>query len=58
MNKTKPENFVSNDNIICHWTDKKNYLFHYRKLNFYDGHGMIVVKVHENVSFKQSKKKN
>ena len=41
--------------LICDWTDKKNYLIHYRMLKFYVRHGMIVDKVHEIISFKQSK---
>ena len=39
--------------LICDWTDKKNYLVHYRMLKFYVKHGMIVEKVHEVISFKQ-----
>ena len=31
------------------------YLVHYRMLKFYIRHGMIVDKVHEIISFKQSK---
>ena len=33
----------------------KNYLFHYGMLKFYVRHGMIVEKVYEIISFKQSK---
>ena len=39
--------------LICGWTNKKNYLIHYRMLKFYVRHGMIVEKVHEKISFKQ-----
>ena len=56
MNKTKPENYISDKKLICDWTDEKNYLVHYRMLNLYVRHGMIVVKVHEIISFKQSKR--
>ena len=35
-------------------SDKKNYLIHYRMLKFYVRYGMIVDKVHEIISFKQS----
>jgi len=56
MNKTKPENYISNKKLLRDWTDKKYYLVHYRMLNLYVRHGMIVVKVHEIISFKQSKR--
>ena len=39
--------------MICDWSDKKNYLIHYRKLKFYVRHGLIVDKVHDIISFKQ-----
>ena len=41
--------------LICDWTDKKKYLVHYRMLKFYVRYGMTVEKVHEVISFKQSK---
>ena len=41
--------------MICDWTDKKKYLIHYRMLKFYVRHGMIVEKIHERISFKQSR---
>ena len=41
--------------MICDWSDKKNYLVHYRMLNIYIGHGMIVDKVHDIISFRQSR---
>ena len=41
--------------MICDWTDKKKYLIHYRMLKFYVRHGMVVEKIHEIISFKQSK---
>ena len=55
MNKIKPENYTKSKKIICDWTDKKKYLIHYRMLKFYVRHGMIVEKIHEIISFKQSK---
>ena len=55
MNKTKPENYISNKKLLRDWTDKKYYLVHYRLLKFYVRHGMVIVKVHEIISFKQSK---
>ena len=41
--------------MICDWTDKKKYLIHYRMLKFYVRHRMIVEKIHEKISFKQSR---
>ena len=41
--------------LICDWTDKKKYLVHYRTLKFSVRQGMTVEKVHEVISFKQSK---
>ena len=35
-------------------TDKNKNLIHYRMLKFYVTHGMIVEKIHEIISFKQS----
>ena len=40
---------------MCDWTDKKNYLVHYKMLKFYVRHGMMVDRIHEIISFKQSK---
>ena len=50
-----PKNYVSHKKLICDWTDKKNYLIHYRMLKFYVRHGMKVKKVHSVISFKQTK---
>ena len=41
--------------LICDWTDNKKYLIHYRMVKFYVRHGMVVEKIHERISFKQSK---
>ena len=41
--------------MICDWSDKENCLVLYRMLCFYVRHVMEVVKVHEIMSFKQSK---
>ena len=49
------DTYTQNKKLICDWSDKKNYLFHYRLLKFYVRHGMIVDKIHEIISFKQSK---
>ena len=51
----KPENYPKLRKLICDWTNKKKYLIHYRMLKFYVRHGMIVEKIHEIISFKQSK---
>ena len=54
MKKIKPKNYTKSEKLICDWSDKKKYLIHYRMLKFYVRHGMIVEKVHEIISFKQS----
>ena len=55
MKSIKPENYTKSKKLICDWSDKKRYLIHYRMLKFYVRHGMIVEKIHEIKSFKQSK---
>ena len=55
MNKIKPKNYTKSNKLICSWCDKEKYLIHYRMLEFYVRHGMIVEKIHEIISFKQSK---
>ena len=55
MKKIKPKNYTKSKKLICDWTDKKKYLIHYRMLKFYVRHGMVVEKIHEIISFKQSK---
>ena len=55
MKKIKPDNYTQTKKLICDWSDKKNYLIHYRMLKFYVRHGMIVDKVHSVISFKQIK---
>ena len=55
MKEMKPDTYTQNKKLICDWSDKKNYLIHYRMLKFYVRHGMIVDKVHEIISFKQSR---
>ena len=55
MKKIKPKNYTKFKKLISDWTDKKKYLIHYRMLKFYVRHGMIVEKIHEIISFKQSK---
>ena len=41
--------------MICDWSDKKNYVVDYRMLKFYIRHGMVVDKIHNIISFKQSR---
>ena len=55
MKSIKPENYTKSKKLIFDWTDKKKYLIHYRMLKFYVRHGMIVEKIHEIISFKQSR---
>ena len=55
MKSIKPDTYIQNKKLICDWSDKKNYLIHYRMLKFYVRHGMIVDKVHDIISFKQSR---
>ena len=55
MKSQKQDSYTKCKKLICDWTDKKKYLIHYRMLKFYLKHGMVVEKVHEVISFKQSK---
>ena len=55
MEKIRPKNFTISKKLICDWTEKKIYLIHYRMLKFYVGHGWVLEKIHEKISFKQSK---
>ena len=55
MNENKPNTYTQNKKLIGDWNDKKNYLFHYRMLKFLIKQGVIVNKVHEIISFRQSK---
>ena len=54
MKKAKPKNYTRSKTLICDWNDRKRYLILYRMLKFYVRHGMVVEKVHEIISFKQS----
>ena len=55
MKEIKPDTYIQSSKLVCDWSDKKNYLIHYRMLKFYIRHGMIIDKVHNIISFKQSK---
>ena len=55
MKEIKPDNYTSIKKLICDWSDKKNYLVHFRMLKFYIRHGMTIDKVNNIISFKQNK---
>ena len=54
MKEIKPNTYTQTEKSICDWSDKKNYLVHYRLLKFYVRQGMKVERVHSLISFKQS----
>ena len=54
MKEIKPDTYTQIKKLICDWSDKKNYLVLYRMLKFFVSHGMIVDKVHDIISFRQS----
>ena len=49
------DTYTQTKKLICDLSDKKNSLIHYRMLKFYVGHGMVIEKVHNVISFKRSK---
>ena len=49
------DTYTQNKNLICDWSDKKNYLIHYRNLKVYVRHGVTVDKVHKIISFRQNR---
>ena len=55
MKEIKPDIYTQSKKLICDWSDKKIFLILYRVVKFYVRYGMIVDKVHEIISFKQSK---
>ena len=55
MKEIKPDTYIQSSKLICDWSDKKNYLVHYRMLKFYFRHGMVVDKIHNIISFRQSR---
>ena len=55
MKEIKPDTYIQSSKLICDWSNKKNYLIHYRMLKFYIRHGMIVDKIHNIISFRQSR---
>ena len=52
MKEIKPDTYIQTSKVISDWSDKKNYLVHYRMLKFYIRHGMIIDKVHNIISIK------
>ena len=42
IKKIKPDTYNQTRKLICDWSDKKNYLVHYRMLKLYVIHGIIV----------------
>ena len=55
MKKIKPKIYTKSKKLICDGTDKKKYLIHFRMLKFYVRRGLVVVKIHVVISFKQGK---
>ena len=55
MKTIEPDTYTQNKKLICDWSDKKTYLIQYRMLKFYVSHGMIIDKVHDIMSFRQSR---
>ena len=56
MKKIKPKSYSKSKKLICDWTDKKKYLILYRIIKVYVWHGMVNVKIHVVISFKQGKR--
>ena len=55
MKEIKPDIYIQSSKLICDWSDKKNYLIHYRMLKFFIRHGMIIDKIHNIISFRQNR---
>ena len=55
MKEIIPDTYTQMKKLICDCSDKENYLIHYRMVKFYIRHAMIVEKVHNIISFKQSR---
>ena len=55
MKKLTLDTYTQTKKLICDWSDKKKYLIPYCMLKFYVRHGMTVDKVHDIISFRQSK---
>ena len=55
MKGMKPKIYTEKRKLVCDWTDTKKYPIHRRMLKIHVKHGMLVDKVHERISFKDSK---
>ena len=55
MKKIRPKKPTKAKKLLCDWTDEKKCLVLYKMLKLYFKHGMLVEKIHEIISFKQSK---
>ena len=55
IKKIRPKKYTKAKKLLCDWTVEKKSLIPYRMLKFYVKHGMIVEKILEIISFKQSK---
>ena len=55
MKKIRLKKYIKSKKLICDWIDKKKYLLHSGMLKFCVRHGMVVEKIHEIISLKQSK---
>ena len=55
MKKIKHKSYTKSKKLLSDWLEKKKYLNHYRTLKSYKRLGMLVEKIHEIVSSKQSK---
>ena len=55
MKTIKPDTYIQTKKLICDFSDKRNYLVHYRMLKFYLRNELIVDKVHNIISFRQSR---
>ena len=55
MNQMKSDTYTESKKLICDWTDKKNYSIFFRLLKFYNRQRMVVDKVYDIISCRQSK---
>ena len=55
MKEIIPDTYTQTRKLICDWSDKKNFLIHYRMLKFYKRQGMEVENVHTVISVKHIK---
>ena len=55
MKDIKPDKYTIGKKYLCDWTDEKKSFILYRMLKFYVRHETVVEKIHEILSFGQSK---